>query len=329
MEKYVTSINKGENKTAGIKAHKDIELILVNEGFRKLDIDIPDSKIERALKNDRLVKQTLKNFTKNSMVVYQYPSYSRVIGERLIKELKKMDSKIILILHDVESLRLFKEKPKDIRRELKFFSEFDLIISHNVKMSNWLILNGINVPIKNIELFDYLNSSIVNEPELNKPIVFAGHLGKSKFLEFVNIEKKIDLCGIEPSKNYPQNMTYLGAFEPEELGNKLNGSFGLVWDGDSTRECTGLTGEYMRYNNPHKISLYLSLGLPVIIWKKAALAEFIESRKLGIAIDSIDDIDSILASISDHDYKLMKDNALVVSGKVGEGYFLKRVLGIN
>ena len=67
----------------------------------------------------------------------------------------------------------------------------------------------------------------------------------------------------------------------------LFGSFGLVWDGMSSETCKGSFGEYLRINNPHKTSLYLASGIPVIIWSKAALAEFIEKNKCGIRHERI------------------------------------------
>ena len=73
-----------------------------------------------------------------------------------------------------------------------------------------------------------------------------------------------------------KNVKYCGQYKPEELPEKLEGGFGLVWDGDDLGACTGVFGEYMKYNNPHKTSLYLASGLPVIIWEKAAMAKYIE-----------------------------------------------------
>lgn len=63
-------------------------------------------------------------------------------------------------------------------------------------------------------------------------------------------------------------MIWHGSFKPEESPEHLQG----VWDGDSVDTCAGNTGAYLRYNNPHKTSLYLACGMPVIVWKEAAIA---------------------------------------------------------
>ena len=46
----------------------------------------------------------------------------------------------------------------------------------------------------------------------------------------------------------------------EFIGKDINSDkdyLGLVWDGDSCSSCSGVCGEYLKINNPHKISFYL------------------------------------------------------------------------
>ena len=65
-------------------------------------------------------------------------------------------------------------------------------------------------------------------------------------------------------ESYPMKPIF-GSFLPDELPSALEGSFGLVWDGDSSKTCSGVFGEYLRYNNSHKASLYLASGFPIIV----------------------------------------------------------------
>mgnify|MGYP007079152982 FL=1 len=65
-----------------------------------------------------------------------------------------------------------------------------------------------------------------------------------------------------------------GFVRSDELIATAEGDFGLVWDGFSVDACTGNFGEYLKYNNPHKTSLYIRCELPVIIWDQAALSDF-------------------------------------------------------
>ena len=122
------------------------------------------------------------------------------------------------------------------------------------------------------------------------------------------------------------NLKYFGSFKPDELPGKLEGKFGLVWDGDSLDTCSGNTGNYLRYNNPHKTSLYLSAGIPVIIWKEAAMSNFIEKHKAGILVESLTEIDDVINNISDSDYTELKNNAIQIGMQLRNGYYYKKAV---
>lgn len=80
----------------------------------------------------------------------------------------------------------------------------------------------------------------------------------------------------------------------------------MVWDGTSVSTCTGDFGEYLQYNNPHKTSLYIRCQLPVIIWKQAALADFVRENGIGICVDSLEELEKILNTLSEEEYAEMK-----------------------
>ena len=129
-----------------------------------------------------------------------------------------------------------------------------------------------------------------------------------------------NLYGVGYTADFP-NLKYMGSFPPDDLPKVLKGSYGLIWDGDSLDTCTGSYGEYLRINNPHTTSLYLSSGIPVVIWKEAALADFVIENNVGIAVDSLENIESILGKVTKEDYDKMKKNAYKLSKKLRSGYF--------
>jgi len=77
------------------------------------------------------------------------------------------------------------------------------------------------------------------------------------------------------------------------------------------------------YNNPHKTSLYLLCGLPIIIWDKAAIAAVIKERQLGICISSLEELDGKLKNLSNEDYQKMVNNVAEVREQIISGGFLK------
>ena len=124
----------------------------------------------------------------------------------------------------------------------------------------------------------------------------------------------------------PDRIRYHGTVAPERLPERLEGGFGLVWDGNSVDSCSGGMGEYLKVNSPHKLSLYLASGLPVIVWGESAAADFVQANDVGFAVRSLREIGERLAALSDADYFRFKRNACSVSEKLRTGHFTKTAL---
>ncbi|MGV0030888.1 sugar transferase [Latilactobacillus curvatus] len=326
-KKFIVEPYKEKNLTAGAKAKEDITYFLSKQGFTKLQARIPQSRISKLFSSRHVWKKVLHAAKEGDIVVYQYPTLSRIFGDYFIKVARKKNLVKIIILHDVDSLRGFLKNRHDVDREINFINDFDYVIAHNAKMKEWLLASGVTKPVEILEIFDYrLENERVDLENVYKDesVIFAGNLMKSPFLVDLNIKTTIKLFGIDPADNYPDNIDYQGAFTPMELESKMIGKYGLVWDGKSIHTCLGPVGEYTKYNNPHKTSLYLSLGIPVIMWKKAALSEFIISNNVGIVVDDLSELDIILSNITKEQYLTMKENAMRISKKIGHGYFIDK-----
>lgn len=88
----------------------------------------------------------------------------------------------------------------------------------------------------------------------------------------------------------------------------------------------GLFGNYMRFNDPHKASLYLSSGIPVIIWKEAALAAFIEKNNIGLSVSDLNDMDEVLSELSPEKYQQMVMNAQLIAKKLRNGFYIHQAV---
>ena len=229
-----------------------------------------------------------------------------------------------MLVHDIEALRMNSNSmelaKKDIDDEIEQLRDSDGIVSHNSKMTSWLREKGVVVPIVNLEIFDYDNPQEINH-NLNYEgkLCFAGNLEKSSFLKKLELQHRLDLYGMNPAENYHENIRYKGNFSPDELPKKLTQNFGLVWDGPDVDSCRGIYGEYMRFNNPHKVSLYLSSGMPIIIWKKAAMAEFIQNNNLGIVVEDLRELDDILDNMTQEEYVNLKKSVIDMSKSLRNG----------
>ena len=96
----------------------------------------------------------------------------------------------------------------------------------------------------------------------------------------------------------------------------------MILDGDTIETCSGNYGEYLKYNNPHKTSLYIASGLPIIIWKEAALAKYVKENNLGICVENLNDINKILEKLTNEDYESYKNNTINASKKLRNGYYI-------
>ena len=163
-----------------------------------------------------------------------------------------------------------------------------------------------------------------------KSVSIAGNLDlkKSKYLtRLKDLQTKFVLYGPNYNEQIAfSNITYKGSYSPEELPEHLNRGFGLIWDGESIDTCSGDYGNYLKYNNPHKLSLYIACGMPVFIWHEAAEASLVVDNNLGYTISNLNDIDSIFAKISEEEYSRLVNNVSVFSSKLVSGSNTKLAL---
>lgn len=310
--------------SAGSKAKDDVANILKTMNFSMVKYNNDTSKIHKALFSKTDWRNAIQSNSESGMVVLQHPLYSKVSTNSLLKVLGEKQLKLVIFIHDVESLR----QESDFNWERSLFNQATLLIVHNGAMANWLRNNGVNTPMHNLEVFDYLTDNQMmteysTNPEMS--VAFAGNLAKSSFIDKFE-DVIVDLYGPNPASRYPENIHYHGIVKPEVLPNKLNSSFGLVWDGDSVLGGTGRFGEYTKYNNPHKTSLYLSAGLPVIVWNEAAISEFVLKNNVGITVSNLTEVREILSEMSADDYGIMKKNALEVGKKLRDGFYTKQAI---
>ena len=215
---------------------------------------------------------------------------------------------------------------------------FDGLVSHNSKMTEWLRQNGYKGKVVNLDAFDYLVDSpkVFNEQKLNGSVklFYAGNLSESKvpyiYDKALHDIKRIKLNvygqGFETDKNDNACIDYKGIFDPGMPDLPENYHFGLIWEGSGLDTCSGHMGHYIRFNNPHKFSLYMSLGLPIIVWEEAAIADFVLKNKIGLTIKSFYDLENIGGKITPEEYGMYTDNIRNFAQKVRSGYFLKTAL---
>ena len=314
-----------KEKHAGSKARLDAEKIMLEEGYQPF------------FQNNDSNPITL---TENDVLILQFPLLWHSLKTLILtKLLRKRKFKAYLLIHDIESLRNRSIKSfQDVKYAILHFLQnktvlerVDGIIAHNDKMKAVLVQLGIpEEKIISLEIFDYLIPDYeVKKTYEKRTVLLAGNfdIKKAKYARQLPDNPKFSIYGINFAEdNLPQNVHYNGAFSPDELPYYLEGGFGLVWDGDSPYTCSGMFGEYLKMNNPHKASLYLASGFPIIVWRQSALADFVSKNNCGILVDSLFEIAETLKSIHKKDYQELIENSKKIGEKIRQGYFLKTAL---
>ncbi|WP_196603722.1 hypothetical protein [Pectinatus haikarae] len=327
----------GDHFHAGSKARNDVDTIFNKFGFKKLFNYSLDNNIDGTASKSiiyyisRMINclKTYCSFhgVEDKILFVQFPSYSPSVLRGAMRKLYEKNNTVFLV-HDVDLLRNF-GKAED---EIEILNSASVVIVHNEFMASKLQQYGLlNAHIVNLELFDYLVEKSVKEKNFEKAVVFAGNLKKSQFLsEWVKTKKKYALNlygnGLNEDWVLSDTVNYCGAYPPEVLPHKISGGFGLIWDGVGTKTCDGDYGEYLKYNNPHKLSLYIAAGIPVIVWNKAAVAALVKKYNIGYCIETLDEINNIMDKIDFDRYELLKTNIKILQKKVLNGEFLSNAV---
>ncbi len=277
---------------------------------------------------------------KNSVVFMENPIKNWRFVTLANRVMKYRNNYLILLIHDIESERYV--FPKHI--EYAFFNSFHSIIAHNEAMKAFLAKQvDEKINIYTLNIFDYLlDPDFRFKTKIDRPvhlvntkwkIAFCGNLGrqKSPFIYSLDIIKPqnwtLDLygLGIEDISKIPF-ISYQGSFNPNRPSINQDSGFGLIWDGGSVDTCDGITGAYMRLNNPHKLSLYIVLNLPIIVWKEAAAAKIVEDNGIGFSVNSLSEISGKLFALTQEEYQRFHKNMEIFNKRVTAGEYLTSAL---
>ncbi|MGK4058670.1 hypothetical protein AB0Y04_02910 [Loigolactobacillus coryniformis] len=315
--KYVISHALPNKQDASVKAHTDIERFLATVGYKRLTFETRsgNNKLSRQFNRLRSINQLTKIVQPEDTVLVQYPIYSSDFDTgRFYRKVVMPAAHKIAVVHDLPFLRdRFPPVAHDQEKELARLNLFEVVIVHNEVMKQKLIELGLQSRVVTLGLFDYYTPTVCKQSATHAiahRILFAGNLVKSKFVLNLKSDQSVQfhLWGNLSDKNLlDSSVTYHGSVASDELPKYLTDGWGLVWDGESTSAVTGLGGEYLRYIDPHKTSLYIAAGVPVIVWRQAGVAQFIVDNHLGLAINSLDEIPGRLQRLSLSEYQTIKN----------------------
>lgn len=324
-------------QNAGPKSNSDIERALVEVGIKvREDCIIPNFRMNKWIYRWKKLMLMIKLLSlakseKGHNFLLLYPSQLSGRAKkfsRVFDEIRKYN-KVYAFCMDIDSLR---SETRPIEADICELNKFDGIVVYHKEMKNRLLKYGLTRPkIVELGILDYY-TNITNVPlrKVTNTVAYAGNLAISEFLiplRNLDLGFQLNLYGNGFDKYENEKSTcYKGSFGPEELVQKLEGAFGLIWGGRAFDHIEGFWGRYLEVNLPHKTSLYIVAGLPIIVWEGAAVARFIKDENIGFTIHDLTEIAEKISKISQNEYELYQQNCMRIARKVRTGYYTKTAL---
>ena len=320
------------------KARADIEQIAAEMGYAPFALHAPDSANGSVWLGIQVGAKTLGDWVRafyrmrqGDLLLVQYP-YFPVKGygvARLALHLLRWKGvKTAALVHDLDSLRRIGGSAARGSDQL-LLPGFEALIVHSQRMESYLRTQGVTCPMILMEAFDCLSEGIIPVREKSRRVAIAGNLAadKSGYLKDIGkVPLEWQLYGTNWAGSGSTRIEYHGEIAPEKLPETISGAFGIVWDGDSLDGLTGLYGAYALLNSPHKLSTYLAGGLPVIVAKNAAAADFVAREQVGVALNSLRELPELIRTMPEEDYQRYAANARRVGAQLRAGENTKRAL---
>ena len=320
------------------KARADIEQIAAEMGYAPFVLHAPDSANGSVWQAIQVGAKTLGDWVRafyrmrqGDLLLVQYP-YFPVKGygvARLALHLLRWKGvKTAALVHDLDSLRRIGGSAARGSDQL-LLPGFEALIVHSQRMESYLRTVGVTCPMILMEAFDCLSEGKIPVREKSRMVAIAGNLAadKSGYLKDIGkVPLEWQLYGTNWAGSDSTRIEYHGEIAPEKLPETISGAFGLVWDGDSLDGLTGLYGAYALLNSPHKLSTYLAGGLPVIVAKNAAAADFVAREQVGVALNSLRELPELIRTMPEEDYQRYAANARRVGAQLRAGENTKRAL---
>lgn len=324
MNRYFVSEIYNHARFAAGALREDIETVLKSEGFQTIELPESNNLINKIINYARL-KSIVNDLKKPGAIFFHFPLRSRII-RTFYKIAQRKRIKTILYVHDLEGLR-----DKDtylLKNEMQVLERSDIIIAQNERMKEVILSQLGNKKIVVLEMYDYLGINITPPKRLlSETVSFAGNLNKAPFIQkLTNLSYlKFIIYGQGNEEFAGENITFKGKVDPRILPSIIEGSFGLVWDGNSL-ETGKNSGEYLCYNIPHKLALYIISGLPPIVWAESAMADWVGKNNIGLVINSLFDLKQKISSVSEKEYIDFQRNMQDLREKMSQGYYLKKAI---
>ncbi len=319
---------KQKRLNAGPKARLDTAFFLGNLGFRIQSVPTSRSRYWQRLLAWALRVSNWVSFKATDVVWCQFPVDKSTAS--VLEKARRQGLRTVAFVHDIEGLKPARTDWDSVAEQAQQLQSFTAVLGLNEVIGRILQQHGVAVAA-NLNLWDYVCSPPPAQSlstGLNKRIVFAGSLAadKSPFIyrlaPLVGLRFELYGQGMDAGMPLAPHVRYAGSFAPESPPFQADGAIGLVWDGPEITTCGGDFGAYLAFNTPHKASMYLARGLPVAVWKDAAIAPLIAQHGAGLLVASLHELEQRVSTLSTEQYAAMASNAARLGEEIRAGHFI-------
>lgn len=320
MKIFITCINglAGTAQYAQIMVSNIAHML----GFRNIGIFFYDSKEESDQSLSSRYDGIIASISPGDIVFFQHPTWHPLkFEEGLINRIKAYGGRVIIVVHDVESLMIESSRFM-LRYAIDLFNSAEALVVPSYAMKKFLQENGIRGDMKYVvqEIWDYTTDIEFSWASgFQKEIHFAGNPSKFLFPYKWNFDIPLKVYTSEQCTG--ANVQGMGWMDSSRLLLEMaKGGFGLVWYGEDYWH------QYMKYNNSFKLSAYLAAGIPVIVPRGISNQYLIEKNHLGLIVDSLDEAVDRVKNMEESDYQGYVQHLRNFSTLIRNGYFTKKFL---
>ena len=243
--------------------------------------------------------------------------------ESFVNKIKSYrDTKLIIFVQDIQKL-MFDSEQAILDMEIRTLNKADLLILPSKKMHRYLKENGLDEkPVIYQTIWDMPSDICFVDHAVTRCFHFAGNYNRFPFLaEYHGKTPIYQYDANKPDRENDDSFCWRGYFEQEKLMHELSkGGFGLVWSDDEYFD------RYYSMNQPYKLGTNLAAGIPVIVKRGCVHDKFVERNGLGYAVDTLDEADKLVQSITDAEYIKLYHNVKNIQKLILDGAYTRKTL---
>ncbi len=321
---HITNLFGADGKPSHATAQQNVVKLARELGFVELPLQRYPYPIETGTEDElkRQLHMTTSVIKDNDIVFFQSPSWNAAAYDReLVDEIRRhRNIRLVIFIHDMPPM-MFGATEEEFQQIIKIYNRADLVIVPTEPMLDFLRKRGLAVKKTLIQpMWDFPFSGELRDPLFQRQILFSGSPEQFPFLSSWNYDIPLRLFTDDDFEFNGQNILYEGRKNTTELLTEYTrGGFGLVWE-------QGNHPDYDKCSQPYELSVYLAVGIPVIIKKGLIHEQTVLDYEIGFVVSSLEEVADRVKNTTESEYRQMADNIKNISSLIRGGFFTKKVL---